>query len=446
MAGNRRRKHKDKTMPKKKNHTFVDNWNRTRDVVKEPHAGSYAHPKQQSLVGGSDLAREIQDAEEDLLQQVGSKAKRNLVFLLAYLGTDYGGFQINEGQRSVQAEFELALFRAKRIHPRNFGFPTKYAWSTSGRTDKGVHACAQVVSCKVEMDVENETVDDVRVALNQRLSDSIRVLDTQRVTRSFNAHTQRDRVRYQYMIPAFAFCDREKLRDLFDQCSFPDNKRPAGDPLTPEEVAFIRKKIKDTRVTSAQLERLQKALNQYQGTQSYHNFSKGVAGNEDRAKRYIISFQVEEPMIFEDGTQWIPTQVLGQSFLVHQIRKMVSLAVDIGRGIAPVSTIPGMFRPEESERRVNIAPAQGLFMEMSYYGGYNERKDRANPDLDDLKWHEPGTPVYERWKDFRNNRIMTHIVEEEAKEGNFVSYLYIQEKIFDFRKYYCLDGDANAWK
>jgi tRNA pseudouridine(38-40) synthase len=74
----------------------------------------------------------------------GKLPKRKLGILVSFLGSRYGGFQINAGQRTLQAELELALFRAGIISSSNFGWPSKYSWSNSARTDKGVHAAAQV--------------------------------------------------------------------------------------------------------------------------------------------------------------------------------------------------------------------------------------------------------------------------------------------------------------
>ena len=44
----------------------------------------------------------------------------------------------------MEAELELALYLAGTISKDNFGNPRKVSWSRSGRTDKGVHAVAQV--------------------------------------------------------------------------------------------------------------------------------------------------------------------------------------------------------------------------------------------------------------------------------------------------------------
>ena len=47
----------------------------------------------------------------------------------------------------------------------------------------------------------------------------------------------------------------------------------------------------------------------------------------------------------EGGLEWIPTQVVGQSFLLHQIRKMTSLAIDVARGCASLETIQQALSP-----------------------------------------------------------------------------------------------------
>ena len=56
---------------------------------------------------------------------------------------------MNPGVKTIQAEIEKALFSAEAIAPINYGFPKKYGWSNSARTDKGVHAAAQVCSARV---------------------------------------------------------------------------------------------------------------------------------------------------------------------------------------------------------------------------------------------------------------------------------------------------------
>ena len=418
-------------------------------LTEEPHAGSYANPEMQKLFGvelpqqfldGSNTGAEENSAatiptnqtQQQQQQQQPKRSKKKVAFLLGYLGTNYSGFQINPAQRTLQATFELALLQCHLLDIRNFGFPNKYAWSTSGRTDKGVHAVAQVCSAKIEMLPDHQTVDDVRRLLNQVLPDDIRVLDVVRTTRNFCAKTQRDRVRYQYMIPSFLLANVSTIRNIFEKRKAPSNGRHPTDPLSSTELKQLQDDFRDYRVTPSQLQSLKTALHMYEGTHSFHNFTKGVSPNEARATRYIVSFHVEDPIIFDNGTEWIPTQVLGQSFLLHQIRKMICMAIEVVRGAASMETIElAMSKDNNSSTiQVGLAPAHGLYLEMSYYAGYNRRK-QTNAELHDIEWEREDLPAHARWKEFRNGSVMKHVVDEEEKEGNFVKFLFLQEYFYD---------------
>jgi tRNA pseudouridine(38-40) synthase len=313
--------------------------------------------------------------------------------------------------------------------------------STSGRTDKGVHACAQVVSAKIEL-LPYQTLDQVRDELNKVLPDTFRVLDVKRTTRNFCAHTQRDRVRYQYMIPAFALIPADTLQSMFEAIGAHKTARKLKDPLTKEELKQLQTQLKESRVTEEQLTLLKKALKSYEGTHPFQSFSKGIKPGEARANRFIEYFRVEDPIVFEDGTQWIPTQVLGQSFLIHQIRKMACMAIDVTRGAVPFDTMERALS-KTSDIIIAPAPAQGLYLDMSFYTGYNRRK-QSNPDLPDLDWTQEDSPEFTRWHDFRNNIVMKHVVEEEAREGNFIQHLFRQQYGFDYEENYQLDDSTSS--
>lgn len=110
----------------------------------EAHAGSYANPAMREMFGITLpphlLPPTSQERKEEASEENGPRnfAKRKVAFLLGYLGKGYAGFQTNEGQKTLQSDFELALLKAELLNPLNMGFFHKYGWSTSGRTDKGV--------------------------------------------------------------------------------------------------------------------------------------------------------------------------------------------------------------------------------------------------------------------------------------------------------------------
>ena len=428
QGGNKnKRKNKRRTAPpsgknSKKPHN-MHTWQSNSKT--ERHLGSYATPEQQER-----FSLTVPTFTEDD-QESEKRQKRKVALLLGYLGTGYSGFQINAEQRTLQAELELALYKGRFITPDNFGFPNKISWSTSGRTDKGVHAASQVISAKIEI-LPSQTMDDVRQVINEHLPPSFRVLDVVRTTRSFCAKTQRDQVRYQYLIPSF--CLAENMHEILVHAGVTGRQdRDPRHPLTPEEMASLQSTLLSYRVTEAQKQLLKDSLQSYVGTHSFHNYSKGVKPSEGRAARYILSFDVEEPVVV-DGQEWIPTQVLGQSFLLHQIRKMICMAIEVTRGVVSLDILR-LALEKDAAIGVSLAPAQGLYMEMSYYNGYNNRKPSDLTDVPDISWHVEGTEVNERWKEFRNGTIMPHIVSEEKKEGNFIKFLVLQEYFFDRDSY-----------
>lgn len=89
---------------------------------------------------------------------------------------------------------------------------------------------------------------------------------------------------------------------------------------------------------------------------------------------------------------------------------------------------------------LNLAPAQGLFLDMSYFSSYNDRRE---DEAMRISWHEEcadddddhQSPVARRWRDFRDRTVVRHIVEEEEREGNFLKYLYVHDTAFDRSRY-----------
>ena len=71
---------------------------------------------------------------------------RVLKLTVAYDGTDFHGFAAQPEQRTVEGELRDVLARVLRA--------TTSTLTCAGRTDAGVHAWGQVVSCAVAGDVD----------------------------------------------------------------------------------------------------------------------------------------------------------------------------------------------------------------------------------------------------------------------------------------------------
>lgn len=88
--------------------------------------------------------------------------------------------------------------------------------------------------------------------------------------------------------------------------------------------------------------RFNRILKFYEGTHNFHNFTTRTKAEDPAAKRYIISFNANT-VVNVDGIDFVKCEVVGQSFMLHQIRKMIGLAVAIMRNITPESLIESAF-------------------------------------------------------------------------------------------------------
>jgi tRNA pseudouridine38-40 synthase len=132
---------------------------------------------------------------------------------------------------------------------------------------------------------------------------------------------------------------------------------------------------------------LREILAKYHGTRNYHNFTLGKSFNEASSKRYIMSFIASEPFV-RDGIEWVSCKVHGQSFMLHQIRKMIGLAIMVMRTKTPLELVDRCF----GEERINIpkAPALGLLLERPVFDKYNKytgsvKEDKGTIDFDQYK-------------------------------------------------------------
>jgi tRNA pseudouridine38-40 synthase len=113
---------------------------------------------------------------------------RTLKIVLAYDGSDFVGWQRQPAGVSIQARLEDALSAIE-------GSPVTVVGA--GRTDAGVHALGQVVSCRLE---HRLPAAQLATALNAVLPDAVRVLDVEEVHESFHARYGARLKTYRYLL------------------------------------------------------------------------------------------------------------------------------------------------------------------------------------------------------------------------------------------------------
>ena len=107
---------------------------------------------------------------------------------LEYDGTDFAGWAVQPGQRTVEGEVREALDRV---------FPDWSGLAVAGRTDAGVHALAQVASFTA---MGGPPVGRAAVALNGRLPEDVAVVAAEEAPADFHARFSARARSYVYRV------------------------------------------------------------------------------------------------------------------------------------------------------------------------------------------------------------------------------------------------------
>lgn len=172
--------------------------------------------------------------------------------------------------------------------------------------------------------------------------------------------------------------------------------------------AYITAK-KAYRIDPRRLERVRSTLSRYQGTHNFHNYTIDKSSRDASAKRVIKSFVVASDPIIMNNTEWLSLKVHGQSFMMHQIRKMVSMLALIIRCGCHEGRIQDSYLPQ----RLNIpkAPSLGLLLERPVFNAYNEKLFGFGRETIDFGRHESVMA------EFKEREIYERIFREEEEGG-----------------------------
>ncbi|OWR52616.1 Pseudouridine synthase, partial [Danaus plexippus plexippus] len=114
------------------------------------------------------------------------------------------------------------------------------------------------------------------------------------------------------------------------------------------------------RITSQKIDQVNEVLGYYKGTKSYHNFTEKKHFQDPSSLRYMMSFVLER-VFMESEMEFAELLVKGQSFMLHQIRKMIGLMIAVVRGHTDISTLEKSFGKEKV--MIPTAPGLGLVLD-----------------------------------------------------------------------------------
>ena len=218
-----------------------------------------------------------------------------LAFRVSYLGNRFFGSQMQAAHRTVEGEFVAACQRLSLFDDwRKAGF------LSAGRTDRGVHACGQVIA------FSTEAPDRARTVINTQLPPDIWCSGYAAVSPEFHPRYDAKSRTYRYYF--------------------------SHSPRDPES--------------------MNRAARQFLGN---HNFTNFARVKDKNPYRNILAVRVGA----DDGFAFF--EVKAESFLWHQVRCMASALLLIGDGEADEGSIARMLEAD-IDRPLQPAPAEGLIL------------------------------------------------------------------------------------
>lgn len=241
-----------------------------------------------------------------------------MMLTVAYDGTDYSGFQIQENGPTIQAELERALSRLA-------GGPVRV--TGAGRTDAGVHARGQVIGFFSPLGHDPDTY--VR-ALNAALPRDIAVLAAETVPAGFHARYWAVGKTYVYDI----WTDR--VRPVFER----RYRHYCPHPL-------------DTGA-------MRRGARFLVGTHDFAAF-QATGSSAGTSTRTVTRFEVDEV------PHGVRLTVEANGFLYHMVRIMAGTLMLVGRGKLAPDAVKRILESRQRGGAGPTAPAEGLCLEAVHY-------------------------------------------------------------------------------
>lgn len=234
--------------------------------------------------------------------------------IIAYDGTNYSGWQVQENAMSIQSLIQKALQTALR-HPLDL--------TGSGRTDAGVHALGQ--TAHFDSDIPFDPLR-LRLSLNAILPPDIRILEIHPVDFDFHARYSATGKIYHYHL----------------------HLDPISNPFT--------KLYRCPVFNPFDIEKLKIGTLQFLGTHDFTSFANVKEEAQTDPVRTIERLDIVE----ENGG--LRLEFEGDGFLYKMVRNITGTLLRIAAGQIDPNEISQIFSARDRRKSGPAAPAKGLFL------------------------------------------------------------------------------------
>ena len=239
---------------------------------------------------------------------------RNIRLLIEYDGAAYAGWQVQASCPTVQG---VLLDAIKRLTGEDV------LLAVASRTDKGVHACAQVANFKTSSTIP---LYNIIQGLNSYLPPDVSVKDALEAPPEFDSRHDSKGKTYLYRV-----LNRTRPSALLRNYSWFVFK--------PLDVSLMRE-----------------GARHLVGEKDFSSF-RAADSDAAHSVREVTSIE-----IFERGDGVIEFEVKGTAFLRHMVRIMVGTLVAVGKGKIRPGDVGKIVDAKDRTKAPMTAPPQGLFL------------------------------------------------------------------------------------
>jgi tRNA pseudouridine38-40 synthase len=240
------------------------------------------------------------------------EAERVLKLTVAYDGTDFHGFAAQRDLRTVERVLVDALGKVLRV---------PVVLSCAGRTDAGVHAWGQVVSCAVDASTDAAALQR---AVNRQLAPEVVVRDAGFAEPGFDARHSAEWRAYRYTVV----------------------NRAAPDPFLARYAWWVGEPL--------DVARMRLAADPFVGEHDFASFCRRGPEGSTSVRRVLASEWRDE------GEGILRYEIRATAFCWQMVRSVVGTLVDVGLGTLRPGDIMGILRSQDRANAGRLAPPEGL--------------------------------------------------------------------------------------